>query len=216
MRISKIAVSQINLTVGNIENNLKKIKDEIGMALKQKADIIAFPELTITGYPPEDLVFKPQFLDSNLKGLEEIIDFSKSKDLLIITGFIDRQNDNIYNSAGIIYNGTLVDVYHKIYLPNYGVFDEQRYFSSGNEIPVYLFKGIKFGVNICEDIWYPGGPLHYQALVGNAEAAINISASPFHAGKQDYRERMYATRAGDESIVLINCNLVGGQDELRF
>ncbi len=216
MRKIRISVSQNNFTVGDINGNLEKIKDGIECAVKDKADIVIFPELAVPGYPPEDLVFKSQFIDSNLEAIKKLSEFSAGKDILIITGFINKIDDDIYNAAAIIYQGGLIDTYHKIYLPNYGVFDEKRYFTSGGEIPVYLYKGIKLGINICEDIWYSGGPLHFQALAGSAEIAVNISASPYHAGKQEYREKMFSTRAGDESVILINCNLTGGQDELVF
>lgn len=216
MRTVRFSVSQNNFTVGDIGGNVNKIKAGIDKAVSEKSDVVIFPELAVTGYPPEDLIFKPQFIQSGLEGLKDIERYSKGKPILVITGFIHKLDDNIYNSAAAVFNGRTLDVYNKIYLPNYGVFDEKRYFSAGNCIPVYFYRGVKIGVNICEDIWYPVGPLHYQTLVGNAEAIINISASPYHAGKQKYRELMFRTRAGDESIFLINCNMVGGQDELVF
>jgi len=218
MKTVRIAICQYNFTVGDIRGNLEKIKKGIEKSLKEESDIVVFPELSITGYPPEDLIFKPQFIEDCQKAMKDLIKFSYDKDILIIAGFIHKLNkkDDIYNSVAIIYKGKLYDVYNKIFLPNYGVFDEKRYFSAGNTIPVYYYRGIRFGVNICEDIWYPTGPLHFQTLIGDAELIINISASPFHSGKQSYRERMYSTRAGDESVILVNCNLVGGQDELVF
>ncbi len=218
MRTFRFSLCQCNFKVGDIQGNTDKIKLLIQKALKDKADAAVFPELSITGYPPEDLVFKTQFIGSNLEALKSIIDFSKGKKILIIIGFIHKndEDNNIFNSAGIIYNGKLIDIYHKIFLPNYGVFDEKRYFTPGNSVPVLIYKGIRIGVNICEDIWYPVGPLHYQSVAGNAEVIINISASPYHTGKQSYREKMFGTRAGDESVILLNCNLVGGQDELVF
>lgn len=216
MRTVRFSICQGNFTVGDIAGNVSRIKAGIDRALSDKSDVVVFPELAVTGYPPEDLIFKPQFIQSGLEGMREIEKYSKGKPLLIVTGFIHKTDDNVYNSAAVIHNGKTADVYNKIYLPNYGVFDEKRYFSAGNCIPVYVYRGAKIGVNICEDIWYPVGPLHYQTILGNAEAIINISASPFHAGKQKYRELMFRTRAGDESIFLINCNMVGGQDELVF
>lgn len=216
MRALRFSLSQNNFTVGDIAGNVDKIKTGIDKAVGENSDVVIFPELAVTGYPPEDLIFKPQFIQSGLDGLREIERHTRGKNILVIAGFINRSDDNIYNSAAVIHNGSTADVYNKIYLPNYGVFDEKRYFSTGNSIPVYHYRGVKIGVNICEDIWYPVGPLHYQTLMGNAEAIVNISASPFHAGKQRYRELMFRTRAGDESIFLVNCNLVGGQDELVF
>ncbi|NPV02691.1 MAG: NAD+ synthase [Brevinematales bacterium] len=215
MRILRFAVAQVNTTVGNIEGNLTKMKDSVIRAADGKADVLIFPELTVTGYPPEDLVFKSQFIDSNLAALRELTDFSRQYPLLIFAGFIDR-TDDIYNAAAVIHQGRLIDVYHKIYLPNYGVFDEKRYFASGDSVPVYLFKGVRIGYTICEDLWYPDGPGHFQATVGDAEIILNSSASPYHTGKQQFREKMYSARAGDEIAALINCNLAGGQDELVF
>jgi NAD+ synthase (glutamine-hydrolysing) len=216
MKIGRFSIAQMNFTVGDISKNLEKIKDGIEEAIRQKSDVVLFPELALSGYPPEDLVFRPQFIESNLEALNALTLFTQGKDILVVAGFIDKKEDQIYNAAAVIYNGVLADIYHKIFLPNYGVFDEKRYFTSGKTIPVYLYKQMRIGVNICEDIWYPVGPLHYQTLLGNAEIIVNISASPYHAGKQNYRETMFSTRAGDESVFLINCNLVGGQDELVF
>ena len=215
MRILRFAAAQINTTVGNIEGNLTKMKDSVIRAAGDNADVLIFPELTVTGYPPEDLVFKSQFIDSNLAALKELTDFSRQYPLLIFAGFIDR-TDDIYNAAAVIHQGRLIDVYHKIYLPNYGVFDEKRYFASGDSVPVYLYKGVRIGYTICEDLWYPDGPGHFQAAVGDAEIILNSSASPYHTGKQQFREKMYSARAGDEIAALINCNLAGGQDELVF
>lgn len=216
MRCVRIAVSQPDLKVGALEFNWKLIQGDIDRAVTEKADVVVFPELAICGYPPEDLLFKPQFLESCDETLAKAVEYSRGKDLLIFIGTVGRNAGGITNSAAAIYNGKFLDQYDKIFLPNYGVFDERRYFSAGSSIPVYVFRGIRFAVNICEDIWYPGGPLHGQALAGGAEIALNLSASPFHAGKQAYREKMFAARAGDESLFLVNCNLVGGQDELVF
>jgi NAD+ synthase (glutamine-hydrolysing) len=215
MKVLRIALAQFNFRVGDIEGNLSKIRKGSEIASREKADILVFPELAVTGYPPEDLVFKAEFLQSNLKARDEIAKLSSGLDLLIICGFINKRDD-IYNSTGVFYEGKLVDVYNKIYLPNYGVFDEKRYFKSGKHIPVYKYFGVRVGVNICEDIWYPDGPGHYQTVDGNADILINLSASPYHAGKQEYRESMYKSRAGDGAVYLVNCNLVGGQDELVF
>jgi NAD+ synthase (glutamine-hydrolysing) len=215
MRILRFAISQINTTVGNIEQNLEKMKESVIRAYGENADVLIFPELAITGYPPEDLVFKSQFIDSNLAALKELTGFSSQYPILIFAGFIDR-TDDIYNAAAVIYKGRLIDVYHKIYLPNYGVFDEKRYFASGDTVPVYIYKGVRIGYTICEDLWYPDGPGHFQAAVGDAEIILNSSASPYHTGKQQFREKMYSARAGDEIAALINCNLAGGQDELVF
>jgi len=208
-----MAISQINVTVGDLEGNQNKIISHIQMAREQGVHLIVFPELAITGYPPEDLLFKPNFLQANRRVLDNII--QKTDNIAAVIGFVDRQDDN-FNAAAIVCNGQLIDVYHKTYLPNYGVFDEDRYFQSGTSTNVYTLNDVTFGVTICEDIWYPGGPARQQALAGDAEVLVNISSSPFYDGKQLLREQMIATRATDNSAVLAFCNLVGGQDELIF
>ena len=209
----RLALSQINVTVGDLAGNRDKILDHIHRARDLGAHIVVFPELAIPGYPPEDLLFKPRFIQSNLDVLNELV--RATQDVAAVFGFVDR-HDDIYNAAAIACDGRLIDVYHKTYLPNYGVFDEDRYFQSGKTAGVYRLNGITFGVTICEDIWYPGGPAREQALAGDAEVLINISSSPFHDGKELLREQMIATRATDNSAVLAFCNLVGGQDELIF
>ena len=209
----RLALSQINVTVGDLAGNRDKILDHIHRARGLGAHIVVFPELAIPGYPPEDLLFKPRFIQSNLDVLNELV--RTTQGIAAVFGFVDR-HDDIYNAAAIACDGRLIDVYHKTYLPNYGVFDEDRYFQSGKTAGVYRLNGITFGVTICEDIWYPGGPAREQALAGDAEVLINISSSPFHDGKELLREQMIATRATDNSAVLAFCNLVGGQDELIF
>lgn len=212
MKAITIAMCQINPTVGDFEGNIKKIIEFIDAAKKHNPDIIAFPELAITGYPPEDLLLKPQFIEDNLKALKEV---QKHVDNFVaIVGFVDKKND-IYNSAAIIYKKEIVDVYHKIYLPNYGVFDEYRYFQAGTRYPIYEIDGALFGVNICEDIWYPEGPAAIQALAG-AEFIININASPYHIGKASFREKILSARASDSNVIIAYLNIVGGQDELVF
>ncbi len=213
MRTLRIALAQVNLTVGDLDGNREKILDRIRKSRDLGATLVAFPELAITGYPPEDLLFKSKFIESNLRSLDLIV--RETQDIAVVIGFIDRQDD-IYNAAAIACNGKLVDIYHKTYLPNYGVFDENRYFQAGRVPKVYNTNGVAFGVNICEDIWYPGGPAHFQTLFGDAELIVNISSSPYHDGKGLLREQMIATRATDYSAVFAFCNLVGGQDELLF
>ena len=209
----RLALSQINVTVGDLAGNRDKILDHVHRARDLGAHVVVFPELAIPGYPPEDLLFKPRFIQSNLDVLNELV--RATQGIAAVFGFVDR-HDDIYNAAAIACDGRLIDVYHKTYLPNYGVFDEDRYFQSGKTAGVYRLNGITFGVTICEDIWYPGGPARQQALAGDAEVLINISSSPFHDGKELLREQMIATRATDNSAVLAFCNLVGGQDELIF
>lgn len=215
MRNLRIAVCQSDYRVGDIKNNAAKILEGIDRAAGTSADVVLFPELAVPGYPPEDLLFKPDFIDANIQSLNAVSAHTRGKNLLAVVGFIDRKDD-IYNGAAILFDGKIVDVYHKIYLPNYGVFDEKRYFRPGGSIPIYNFRGVRIGVNICEDIWYPLGPGHFQASGGDAEVILNVSASPYFRGKQDYRESMYSARSGDEAVYLVNANLTGGQDELVF
>ncbi|HWQ34417.1 MAG TPA: NAD+ synthase [Blastocatellia bacterium] len=212
MSIIRVALAQINTTVGDFAGNTARIIASIERARAEGADIVAVPELSVTGYPPEDLLLKPQFISANLKALDEIVAASKS--ITSIVGFVDRTSD-IHNAAAIICDGELKGVYHKTYLPNYSVFDEFRYFKAGGAAPVFAFGDVLIGVNICEDIWYPGGPLQAQALAG-AHLIVNISASPYYAGKGRDRERMIATRAEDNTVAIAYVNLVGGQDELIF
>jgi NAD+ synthase (glutamine-hydrolysing) len=208
----RVGIAQINTTVGDFTGNAEKILKAIEESRSSGVDLLTFPELAICGYPPEDLLFKPQFISENLRTLEKVI--KASPGITIITGFVDS-SDDIFNAAAIIHNGELAGVYHKIFLPNYGVFDEDRYFRAGTECSVWQIGDIKFGVNICEDIWYEAGPATTQAYSG-AEIIINISASPYHFGRGGVRERMISTRAADNVAVFVYNNLVGGQDELIF
>lgn len=212
MSVIRIALAQINPTVGDFSGNTAKIIAEIDRARSLGAELIAFPELAVSGYPPEDLLLKPQFINANLQALDEIV--NASGDIVTIVGFIDRTTD-IHNAAAVICDRELKAIYRKIFLPNYGVFDENRYFLAGNAAPVFTYGSVRFGVNICEDIWYPGGPTKLQSL-GGAELVINISASPYNAGKGHDRERMLQTRAEDNAVAVAYVNMVGGQDELVF
>jgi len=198
--------------VGDLSGNAKKIMRSIDQAKSLGVDLLTFPELAITGYPPEDLLLKPQFIRQNKESLNKIIEHSS--DIAVVVGFVDRDGD-IYNAAAVIYNKKLMGVYHKFYLPNYGVFDENRYFQAGRECPIFVIYGVSIGITICEDMWYEAGPAIVQAYAG-ARVLINISASPYHAGKGLFRERMLATRASDSVAIVVHNNLVGGQDELIF
>ncbi|MEQ9618249.1 MAG: NAD+ synthase [Deltaproteobacteria bacterium] len=209
----RIGLAQINVSVGDIWGNLDKILGHIKSAKESDVDILCFPELAITGYPPEDLLLKPKFLSDNLNALEEVR--KSSEGLVVVVGFADRGED-IYNAAAVLHNGRIVDIYRKHYLPNYGVFDENRYFQSGVRAPVYKMGKLIFGVNVCEDIWYPGDPARSQSLNGGAQLIINISSSPYYSSKVRAREQMLITRAKDYSVIVAFCNLVGGQDELLF
>jgi NAD+ synthase (glutamine-hydrolysing) len=208
----RVGIAQINSTVGDLSGNTKKITQSIDQAKSLGVDLLTFPELAITGYPPEDLLLKPQFIKQNRECLNKIIEHSS--DIAVVVGFVDSDGD-IYNTAAVLYNKKLVGVYHKFYLPNYGVFDENRYFQAGREYPVFIIYGIGIGITICEDMWYEAGPAIVQAYAG-ATVLINISASPYHAGKGLFRERMLATRASDSIAIIVHNNLVGGQDELVF
>jgi NAD+ synthase (glutamine-hydrolysing) len=205
-------MAQINTTVGDFTGNQRKILKTIEEARSSGVDLLTFPELAICGYPPEDLLFKPQFISENLRSLDRVVEASTG--ITVIVGFVDA-NQDIYNAAAIIHDGKLIGSYHKIYLPNYGVFDENRYFRAGSECPIYVIAGINIGINICEDIWYESGPSTTQAYSG-ADVIVNISASPYHFGKASFRERMIATRAADNVAIFAFNNLVGGQDELVF
>jgi NAD+ synthase (glutamine-hydrolysing) len=209
----RIALAQVNTAVGDLEGNLALIRRWLEEARIQLPDVVVFPELAISGYPPEDLLLKPSFLTAVREALDELA--KDVDDTVVLVGFPDREAD-VYNAAAVIRDGAVRHIYRKRYLPNYGVFDENRYFRRGDTIPVYQLGDVTFGVNICEDIWYPGEPLTSQAQVGHAQLAINLSASPYHAGKGHDRERMLTTRAEDNAIVVAYCNLVGGQDELIF
>ena len=200
------------MTVGDLAGNTDKILDYVEKARRLGADLVAFPELAIPGYPPEDLLFKPQFISDNLAQLSRVVDGSSG--IGVVIGFATEGPD-VYNAAAFAYDGRLVGVYHKIFLPNYGVFDEQRYFKAGAECPVYVLGDAAVGINVCEDIWYEDGPAAVQRAAG-AQLIVNVNGSPYHAGKLDGRERMLSRRASDNGLFLAYVNMVGGQDELVF
>jgi NAD+ synthase (glutamine-hydrolysing) len=208
----RMALAQINTTVGDLPGNTAKIIEWTGRARALGADLVAFPELCVTGYPPEDLVLRRSFIEDNLAALDEIV--RATTGIASIVGFVDA-NDDIYNAAAIISDGKLVHRYHKQFLPNYGVFDEDRYFQRGYESPVFVIAGVDVGVNICEDIWYTEGPTREQAHAG-AEVIVNINGSPYHRSKGSFREGMISTRANDNGVVVCYVNAAGGQDELVF
>lgn len=209
----RVALAQVNVTVGDLAGNRAKILQAMREAHARGAHIVCFPELALTGYPPEDLLLKPGFVSANQEALQELIAASRAlPGLTAVIGFVDRVHD-IYNAAAVVHEGRLIGVYHKHYLPNYGVFDENRYFQAGRKAPLFLINGVHVGVNICEDIWYPTGPISMQALAG-AEVILNINSSPFHTEKDLFREEMLATRASDNGVIVAYLNLVGGQDEI--
>ena len=213
MRTLRIGLCQINTIVGDIEGNTKKILDYIAKGKKMGADLLVFPEMAVTGYPPEDLLLMPKFIEANLRAVNKITKATTS--ITAIVGFVHKDGD-IFNSAALLHNGKMIDVYSKTYLPNYGVFDEDRYFQVGKENFIFTLKSTPIGLSICEDLWYPGDPIRTQALYGGAELIVNISSSPYHAGKSTFRDKMISTRASDNSAIVAYCNLVGGQDELVF
>src|SRR4029453_1489024 len=163
-------------------------------------------------YPPEDLLFKPAFIEANLRALDEVTRVTHG--LSVVVGFVDKRDD-IFNAAAVLHDGVRAGVYHKQYLPNYGVFDENRYFQAGPENPVFVAGDTTFAVNVCEDIWYPAGPTAVQALAG-AELIVNINGSPHPAGTAPFRDQLVSTRAADDLVCVAYVNTVGGQDELVF
>ena len=212
MRRIRVGLAQINPTVGAIEANARLVLDWMERARAAGCDLVAFPELALTGYPPEDLLFKTAFIEANLRALADVA--RQSRGITAVVGYVDKRDD-IFNAAAVLHDGAQVGTYHKQYLPNYGVFDENRYFQSGTEAPVFAVGDTVLAANICEDIWYPTGPTTLQALAG-AELVVTINASPYHAGKAQFREKMLATRAADDLVCLAFVNTVGGQDELIF
>lgn len=211
--ILRLALAQINVTVGDLQGNRKRIIEGIRKARRAGAHLVVFPELAVTGYPPEDLLLKPDFVQAARKTLDSLI--PETEGLAAVIGGV-WVADDLFNAALVCADGKRVGVYAKHYLPNYGVFDENRYFQAGKENPVFRLGEMVFGVSICEDIWYPDGPPQAQAALGGAEVLINISASPYYQGKGEDRERMLSTRAADNRAYVAYCNLVGGQDELVF
>jgi NAD+ synthase (glutamine-hydrolysing) len=213
VRSLRLALAQINPTVGDLSGNVKKIGEYLDEARSRGASIVVFPELALCGYPPEDLLLKPSFIRACRHNLDKLA--MQCRDVAAIVGVPEEAHD-LYNAAAILCDGRVVGTYRKHLLPNYGVFDEDRYFSPAQGLTILSCQGVRIGVSICEDIWHPGGPYEDQARLGNAEVLINISASPYHIGKAQSRERMLAVRAMDNVAALAFCNLVGGQDELVF
>ncbi len=208
----RIALAQMNPTVGDIAGNARRIAALITEARDEGAQLVVFPELCLTGYPPEDLLLKIHFLEATRAALEDLA--VSVRDIVAVVGFPDRAED-VYNAAAVLADGEVAAVYHKMNLPNYGVFDERRYFQSGVEPGLIELNGVKVGLTICEDMWEPGPPATTLALAG-AQVLVNLSASPYHAGKGPERERMLVQRARDNLAAVVLCNCVGGQDELVF
>ncbi|HAA85386.1 MAG TPA: NAD+ synthase [Kosmotogaceae bacterium] len=212
--VLRVGLAQINTTVGDFEGNTRKICNFVSDAEEKETSVLVFPELTLTGYPPEDLLLKTSFVKKNLSALQKIVDFTRGKRVVIVVGFVDFDTE-IYNSAAVIRDGEIYTVYRKMVLPNYSVFDERRYFSPGQKSVVLSSGRLRTGINICEDLWLPSGPMHEQAGAG-ASVILNLSASPFTVGKVETRHALLRTRAMEYSSIVAYCNLVGGQDELVF
>lgn len=209
----RLALAQIDPIVGDLGGNAEKIIAALGTAEKEGADIAVFPELAVTGYPPEDLLLKPGFVSDNTEALSKVA--AATGRCAAVVGFVDEQMD-LYNAAAVCAGGEVRGVYRKQLLPNYSVFDEQRYFRPGSGVAqLFGIAGVRVGVSICEDAWSPSGPIAEQAAAG-AELIVNINASPYYMGRAAERKQMLATRAADASCVLVYVNCVGGQDELVF
>lgn len=225
----RIALAQTNPTVGDLQRNCARMIAIIRDAKRAKVDLVAFPELALTGYPPEDLVLKPTFLEETRAALSEFV--GQSMGMALVVGYVcqgrelgpgkNRRTvvpagrDELFNAAAVIAHKTIVATYLKMCLPNYGVFDERRYFSPGKKPLIFSHRGVWMGLNICEDIWQPDGPTRAQAAAG-ADVIVNINASPFYNGKSRVREQMLGTRARDNGVIVASTNMVGGQDELVF
>jgi NAD+ synthase (glutamine-hydrolysing) len=211
----RVAMAQLNPTVGDFEGNTRKILERLDEAERLGADVVSFPELAIPGYPPEDLLIKADFVEENLACLHEIARHTART--VAVVGCVDSgsRSEHLYNAAAVLTGGRIAGMYRKMRLPNYGVFDEKRYFQPGTEAPVFVVHGVPVGVTVCEDVWSPGGPLLAQSLAG-ALVAVNINGSPYFMGKWRVREEMLRVRARDYAIAIAYNNMVGGQDELLF
>jgi NAD+ synthase (glutamine-hydrolysing) len=212
-QVIRVALCQRNMVVGDIDGNVKRIREGLSEVRELGADLVLFPELSVTGYPPEDLLLKPHFAERAEAALRQLA--SEVQDIVAVIGFPELRDD-LFNTAAVITGGEIAAMYHKRYLPNYGPFDEQRYFARGEDALVLDMDGVKVGVTICEDLWYPGGPAQWSVIEGNADVLVNLSASPYSRGKGVMREQMLATRCEDYRCYLAFCNTVGGQDELLF
>lgn len=214
MGVLRIAQAQINVTVGDFAGNLEKMLRWVGRAKDASAHIVTFPELALCGYPPEDLLIKPRFQRDNKSALERLA--AGCQGITAIVGFADSANDKVYNAAALIHDATLVEVYHKIELPNYGVFDEKRYFEAGSRCLVFEMGGIHIDVAICEDLWIPGSMTEDCARRNGANVVLSIHGSPFFAGKLAVRWEIASRFARATGTTVFYNNLVGGQDELVF
>jgi NAD+ synthase (glutamine-hydrolysing) len=208
----RIALAQVNPTVGDLAGNARLVLEWMARARDAGADIVCFPELVLTGYPPEDLVLKPSFVRDNIAQLHSIA--KATSGISAVVGFVDEDGD-IFNAAAFLNAGEIKAVFHKVFLPNYGVFDEKRYFEPGHRCPILELDGVRIGLSVCEDCWFPSGPMAWEAHHG-AQVLININGSPYHYGKRAPRETMVQGRAADYGAFVAWVNTVGGQDELVF
>lgn len=209
----RVALCQLNTVVGDLDGNVERILAAYEHATKAGADVAVFPELAITGYPPEDLLLKPGFVADSRRALDRVA--AATSRCAAVVGFVDEAHD-LHNAAAVCANGIVVGSYRKRHLPNYAVFDEARYFTPGDDEPVlFSIAGVTVGVSVCEDAWVPDGPIRRQGE-GGAELIVNLNASPYFAGRLHHREAMLSTRAADASCALVYVNQVGGQDELVF
>ncbi len=210
----RIALAQINPIVGDFQYNSEKILNYIQQAESAGAQMVLFPEMALCGYPPEDLLLRPAFIAENQRHLLMLA--SRVQDIMAVVGFANGRG-GVYNAAAVLRRGRILGIHHKIWLPNYGVFDEKRYFQPGSRpLIVKANQDIRIGVNVCEDIWVANGVAEYQAIVGNASLICNISASPYHANRRREREEMLTSRAKNCGAHVAYVNMVGGQDELVF
>ena len=209
----RVALSQANLSVGDINGNIERIRDRIITASELGVDLVVFPELSVTGYPPEDLLLRPGFIERAKHAVHALA--AEIENIVVLVGF-PSLSGNLYNAAATLSEGKVTTIYHKRHLPNYAVFDEQRYFASGSTAVVLRLNGLGIGISICEDLWQLGGPAEWAVREGGAELIVNLSASPYHRAKGYEREQMFATRCTDYNCYLAFCNAVGGQDELVF
>src|SRR5271170_1532336 len=210
--LMRLALCQMNATVGDIARNAERIREGTRAAREAGAELVLFPELALTGYPPEDLLLKEHFLAAAAASVRELA--ADTHGVVAVVGYPERAED-VFNAAAVLADGAVRAVYRKVYLPNYGVFDEQRYFQAGSGGAVIDLGRARLGLTVCEDIWEPGPPASEEALAG-ATLILNISASPYHAGKGAEREHMFAQRARENLACVAFCGLVGGQDELVF
>ena len=208
----RVALAQLNVVVGDVDGNGEKILRDVDRAREAQADVVVFPELAVTGYPPEDLLLRPGFVHAARASVDRIAAASEGIVALVGTPWFDR---DLANACAVCANGRIQAVYRKHFLPNYGVFDEHRYFAQGRDLVVLRLGEVAVGITICEDVWQPGPPATDLSLAG-AQLIVNLSASPFHVGKAEDREEMLVARARDTSAYFAFCNLVGGQDELIF